>query len=233
MSKPAALQRDLRIVGAASLAAGEIVGRFAREIDARFRALEDRLGALSLVPGPVGPPGLPGERGGSGEPGPRGEKGDQGPPGVNGLNGRDGERGTEGRQGPIGPEGPMGSPGAEGRPGAPGEPGKPGSDGRAWMPCGTFDPEAVYHAFDVVQHDGGAWLAKHDEPGPIAGPGWQMIVSRGRAGKPGEAGAQGPSGPPGAAGRDGVGIEDIVKSDDGLRLVFVLSNGKSCEVELG
>jgi hypothetical protein len=129
----------------------------------------------------------------------------------------------------------MGLPGSPGPPGAPGEPGKPGPDGRSWIPAGTWSAEAAYHALDVVQHDGGAWLAKYDEPGEIAGPGWQLIVSRGRAGKPGEPGRQGPEGAEGPAGRDGkdgAELVEVVRSDDGSRLIYVLSNGKHVEAEL-
>lgn len=194
MSGPA-LQRDLLLVEAAAKAAGELVGRFAREMDGRFKALEERLATLSLTPGP---PGLKGEPG---------QTGKEGPPGA------------AGSPGLVGPSGEKGATGEKG------EPGKPGSDGRAWVPCGTFDQAAVYHALDVVQHDGGAWLAKHDEPGPIGGAGWQLICSRGRAGKPGEPGAKGE---PGGEGPEGVGITDIVKSDGGT--VFVLTNGKHYEI---
>jgi hypothetical protein len=82
----------------------------------------------------------------------------------------------------------------EGPPGKDGEPGKTGPPGAGWVPKGTWTPGTPYAALDVVQHDGGAWLALRDEPGPIGEDGWQMIVSRGRAGKPGEEGKPGPAG---------------------------------------
>lgn len=192
------LHRDLLIVEAAATAAGQIVGRLAREMDAKFKALEDRLSAISLMPGPPGPAGDPGKNG------------KDGPPGADGL------------------PGPMGATGEPGAAGEPGLPGRDGSDAKAWTPCGTFDPEARYHALDVVQHDGGAWLAKIDEPGAIGGAGWQMICMRGRAGKQGEQGARGGLG---ERGPEGVGIQDIVKSDDGAGLIFLMSDGARLEIE--
>jgi hypothetical protein len=82
----------------------------------------------------------------------------------------------------------------EGPPGKDGEPGKEGPPGAGWLPRGTWTPGTSYAALDVVQHDGGAWLALRDDPGPIGEDGWQMIVSRGRAGKPGDEGKPGPAG---------------------------------------
>jgi hypothetical protein len=199
MSSPA-LQRDLILVEAASKAAGQLVGRFAREMDARFKALEDRLATLALTPGPQG------------------------------LKGDPGETGKEGPSGPAGDPGVDGAPGLAGAAGEAGLPGKDGSDGKSWVPCGTFDPETRYHALDVVQHDGGAWLARHDDPGSIGDAGWQMICSRGRVGKQGDAGVRGGPGP---QGPEGAGIQDIVKSDDGRGLVFLLSDGRHWEIDLG
>lgn len=81
-----------------------------------------------------------------------------------------------------------------GPPGKDGETGQAGPPGAGWLPKGTWIPGQCYAALDVVQHDGGAWLALKDDPGAIGGDGWQMIVSRGRAGKPGEEGKPGPAG---------------------------------------
>jgi hypothetical protein len=191
-----ALQRDLAIVEAAAKTAGELVGRFAREIDGRLKALEERIATLTLTPGPQGLKGEPGETG---------------PPGAAGL------------------QGVMGVPGEPGAAGESGARGENGSDGRSWVPCGTFDPDAAYHALDVVQHDGGAWLAKHDDPGAIGGSGWQLICSRGRAGKAGEQGQRGEAGSQGAAG---VGIADVVKSDDAGSVILILTDGRHCEIAL-
>lgn len=195
-----ALQRDLLILDAVTKAAGELLGVFAREMDLRLAGFEARLSELAARSSIAGPPGPPGEPGA------------QGLPGLPGLPGE------------AGPTGPRGEQGLQGETGATGE---RGADGKAWVSRGTFDPHALYNALDVVQHDGGAWLARRDEPGAIAGPGWQLICSRGKPGKPGE---QGSAGPPGPAGDQGVGIADVVKSDDGL--VFVLSDGRHVEVEI-
>lgn len=197
-----ALQRDLLILDAVTKAAGEIIGALAREVDGKLAGFEARLSELAgrqSLPGPQGPPG---------------ERGDPGPAGI------PGEPGKAGEPGPRGETGPQGETGAAG---------DPGPIGKAWIPCGTFNPDAPYQALDVVQHDGGAWLARQDDPGPIPGDGWQMICSRGSRGKPGD---PGPKGAAGERGPEGIGIADIIKSDDGTRLVFVLTDERTIAVDM-
>lgn len=50
---------------------------------------------------------------------------------------------------------------------------------------GTFSLAAAYREGDVVALNGGSFAAKRDDPGPCPGPGWQLLVARGKAGRPG------------------------------------------------
>lgn len=224
--------RDLYIVEAAAKSAGDLVGRFAREADARFKALEARLESLTLTPGPKGDRGENGRDGAPGPQGPQGDMGPVGPQGAAGEPGAPGENGRDGAPGPQGIPGEAGLPGPQGAAGEAGEPGKAGLNGKQWTPRGTWDAETEYRGFDVVAHEGGAWLALDDAPGGIGGPGWQLIVSRGRAGRPGEAGREGPAGPPGSPGRAGAELVEVVRSDDGSKLVYVMSDGRHVEADL-
>jgi hypothetical protein len=69
-----------------------------------------------------------------------------------------------------------------------------------------------------VAHDGGSWLALHDEPGPLPGAGWAQLTMRGQRGKPGDKGERGPPGP------EGRGISDFAVNEDGDALVIELSD---------
>jgi Collagen triple helix repeat (20 copies) len=189
-------QRDLVIVDAVAREAGELVarlaGELARDVDRRIKALEERIAAIVLTPGPPGPPG------------PIGETGKEGPPGPAGLHGI---------QGPPGEKGAAGEPGIAGR---------DGSEGKAWAPAGTWSGENKYHALDVVIFKGSGWVAKVDDPGEIPGSGWQMFAQKGTSGPPGDPGWPGPP------GKDGIGVEELVKTDDG-RIVLVLTDGRQVE----
>jgi hypothetical protein len=163
MNKLALAQRDLLIVDAVAQEAGALIGRaaseMAREMDQRFKALEERIAALPLKEGPPG---------------------------------KDGETGKEGPPGP------------------------------GWVPKGTWMAGQAYAALDVVVWKGSGWVAMVDNPGEIPGPGWQMFAQKGSGGPQGERGQQGP------AGKDGIGIEALVKTDDG-RTVLVLTDGRQVE----
>jgi hypothetical protein len=139
-----------------------------------------------------------------------------------GPQGPAGETGKEGPPGPAGVQGIQGPPGEKGAAGEPGIPGRDGSDGKAWVPAGTWSGETKYQALDVVVWKGSGWVAKIDDPGEIPGPGWQMIAQKGSSGPQGERGLPGPK------GKDGVGLEELVKGDDG-RLIWVLTDGRQVE----
>jgi hypothetical protein len=56
---------------------------------------------------------------------------------------------------------------------------------------GTFDPDALYLANDIIALNGSSFIAMKDRPGSCPGPDWQLLAS---AGKRGERGARGPQG---------------------------------------
>ena len=71
---------------------------------------------------------------------------------------------------------------------------------------GAFDPtpEIAYRAFDVVMHNGSAWVAIEDHPGECPGPSWKLIASAGKRGSPGRRGEPGSVGPKGERGEPGL-----------------------------
>jgi hypothetical protein len=77
---------------------------------------------------------------------------------------------------------------------------------------GTFDSSATYCLNDLVAHNGGSWVAKKDNPGPIPSENWQLVASQGKRGVQGERGPAGPAGIPptfmgATVGRRGMEIE--------------------------
>ena len=69
-----------------------------------------------------------------------------------------------------------------------------GADGASFKICGTWDTNKQYKTLNVVILNGGAFVAKWDNPGSCPGDGWQMMASQGKQGKPGEPGKIGPKG---------------------------------------
>jgi hypothetical protein len=70
--------------------------------------------------------------------------------------------------------------------------GREGIDGLSPMVRGTFDPNETYSRLDIVAFNKGSFIARHDEPGPCPGGGWQLIAAEGARG---EKGSPGPSVP--------------------------------------
>lgn len=99
-----------------------------------------------------------------------------------------------------------------------------GKDGGSPAVRGTYDPEGVYCHLDIVALDGGSFIAKRDKPGPCPGDGWQLLVTRGKPGKPGEPGKKGdPSKIPGPPGAVIVGWKNDVR---GYLAIPVMSDGE-------
>jgi len=74
--------------------------------------------------------------------------------------------------------------------------GRDGKDGRSPKVRGTFSHDVHdYSDLDIVALGGAAFIARHDNPGPCPGPGWQLISSQGKRGNIGERGPRGPAGP--------------------------------------
>jgi hypothetical protein len=59
---------------------------------------------------------------------------------------------------------------------------------------GTFDPDALYLANDIVAFNGSSFVALKDRPGGCPGDGWQLLASSGKRGPRGERGFMGPTG---------------------------------------
>lgn len=97
--------------------------------------------------------------------------------------------------------------------------GRNGDDGRSFTIRGTYAETNEYSALDVVSLNGGAFVAKADDPGPCPGAGWQLMASQGKAGKPGERGMpgrgdRGEAGPPVVAMHaNGEGLLTLVNAD--------------------
>ena len=75
-----------------------------------------------------------------------------------------------------------------------------GRDARSPRVRGTFNADAQYNELDIVAHGSGSFIARHDNPGPCPGDGWESLSlsgEKGAAGPRGEKGAKGEQGPPG------------------------------------
>lgn len=201
--------------------------------------------------GDTGPQGLPGERGPAGEAGPQGERGEPGPAG------QQGERGEQGPAGERGAEGAPGKlpavaewvdrvhreaevvthAGAVYQ--ALRDTGKApphddwrcivpaARDGRSINPRSTWSADETYAALDVVTLDGGAFVARQNDPGPCPGQGWMLLVQRGKAGKPGLPGAPGAPGK-GLKGDAGPAVTGIEIDHTGM---VTLTNADGSTVE--
>lgn len=203
----------------------ELEAKLTAKIDARLAELKD--GAPG-EPGPIGPPGP------AGEPGPQGERGEPGPAGAQGPQG---ERGADGAPGKL-PRvaawedriyreaevvtlaGAVYQAARDTGKAPPHEDwvcivtaGRDGADGRSLNPRATWSPEEAYSRLDIVALDGGAFVARRDDPGPCPGDGWQLIAMRGKPGRPGERGERGEAG---KGGVPGPGVVSIDIDDSGM-----------------
>jgi len=79
----------------------------------------------------------------------------------------------------------------------------PGRDAVTPAVRGTYRDGEAYRQLDIVALNGSSFIARHDDPGPCPGDGWQLIASAGRAGKPGIRGERGEPGPRGERGLPG------------------------------
>lgn len=92
--------------------------------------------------------------------------------------------------------------------------------------CGTYDPGKTYRRLNIVALNGGAFMAKSDDPGECPGEGWQVIAMRGKPGQPG----QSIKGDPGRGikGEPGPAVVSLHVDGDGL---LTLTNGDGTSVE--
>jgi hypothetical protein len=76
--------------------------------------------------------------------------------------------------------------------------GRDGKDAFNFRIEGTYDPDAKYRRLSIVMLNGSSFVARHDDPGPCPGDGWQLFTSvgkRGQQGPKGERGERGLTGP--------------------------------------
>ncbi len=106
--------------------------------------------------------------------------------------------------------------------------GRNGIDGRSFEVMGTYKADGEYRALNVVALNGGAFVAKRDEPGLCPGDGWQLIAGQGKQGKPGD---RGPSGPKGDRGGSGPAVTGLEVDSDGL-LRVKNADGSVVDVDL-
>jgi len=99
-----------------------------------------------------------------------------------------------------------------------------GRDGRSLKILGTWSAEETYGELDVVTLNGGAFVARCDDPGPCPGAGWQLMAAQGKRGAPGERGV----GERGEPGRAGPPVVAASINDQGL---LTLVNGDGSTVE--
>lgn len=214
---------------------GARAGRLEREANLRLAAMEAEFGrraaelelkAASLKDGERGQDGLPGP------PGERGEKGMDGAPGLDGAPGAPGKLpvvhvwsdGVHYEGDVVTHDGGLWQASCDTGRAPPHQDwiclaraGRDGENGASFRVRGTWDAAADYDALDVVVLNGGAFVAKRNNPGSCPGDGWQLMASQGKQGKPGERGPQGPKGDRGAAvvamSVDDQGVITLVNSD--------------------
>lgn len=199
------------------------------------------LRTLARTPGPEGKRGPVGEKGDKGDRGEVGKDGPAGHPGKDGIDGEKGERGQKGEPGRNGTlpivevwkadqihyegsvvthDGGTWQARCDTGRAPPHEDwaclarsGRDGMDGASFKICGTWDVTKQYGALNVAILNGGAFVAKKDNPGPCPGDDWQIMASQGKQGKPGEKGATGPRG---ERGDPGVSVIGMSVDDEGL-----------------
>jgi hypothetical protein len=99
--------------------------------------------------------------------------------------------------------------------------GRDGMDGASFEIRGTWDANTRYGGLNVVVLNGGAFVAKRNDPGPCPGDGWQLMASQGKAGKSGE---RGPPGPKGERGPPGPAVIAMTVDEEGM-VTLVNSDG--------
>ena len=200
------------------------------------------------IKGERGDRGERGERGLQGEAGKMGLRGEPGQSGARGESGQPGERGERGPMGIL-PRVKIWEPGVhyagnvvtaggatyqalQDTAAQPGESkdwaclARAGVDGRSVEIRGLFDPEAEYRRLDIVALNGGSFIAKADNPGLCPGPGWQLMVSQGKAGQRGERGLTGEKGARGEPGMPAAVIEKWQIDRDRYVAVPIMSDGR-------
>jgi hypothetical protein len=95
--------------------------------------------------------------------------------------------------------------------------------------CSTWSVDAKYRVLDVVARDGGAYIARKDDPGTCPGADWQAITlpgKRGPQGHPGERGEHGEKGGRGPPGQSAPFIVSWIVERASYSAIPILSDGK-------
>ena len=101
----------------------------------------------------------------------------------------------------------------------------PGRDAVTPAVRGTYRDGEAYRQLDIVALNGSSFIARHDDPGPCPGDGWQLIASAGRVGKPGIRGERGEPGLRGERGPPGLNIESWKLEPERYLLTPILQGG--------
>jgi hypothetical protein len=100
-----------------------------------------------------------------------------------------------------------------------------GREARTPKVCGTYREGETFSYLDIVALNGSAFIARWDDPGQCPGDGWQLLVSAGRAGKPGPKGERGDPGPRGLPGQVGPTIRGWQIDRESYRATPLMSDG--------
>jgi hypothetical protein len=105
----------------------------------------------------------------------------------------------------------------------------PGRDAASPTIRGTHREDETYRHLDIVALNGSSFIARHDDPGPCPGDGWQLIASAGKTGKPGPKGDRGERGERGSSGASIVRGEIDRKS---FTLTLIQSDGSELPISV-
>jgi hypothetical protein len=101
----------------------------------------------------------------------------------------------------------------------------PGRDAVMPVVKGTYREGETYSQLDIVALNGSGFIARHDDPGPCPGDGWQLMSSAGRVGKPGIRGERGEPGLRGERGPPSLNIVSWKLDPERYLLTPVLQGG--------
>ena len=93
-------------------------------------------------------------------------------------------------------------------------------------PRGLWNKDEKYRRLDIVTCDGGAFVARRDDPGACPGSDWAMLSMRGPKGEKGDVGLRGETGPPGSIGPRGRTISGWRIDEKRLCVYPVMDDGK-------
>jgi hypothetical protein len=105
--------------------------------------------------------------------------------------------------------------------------GHDGCDGLTLNLRGRFEAYKKYQRLDVIEFDGGSFVALHDDPGIPGDPGWQLLCHRGNRGPAGDVGPRGRKGERGARGEAMPTIVSWTIDRTHYRAVPTMSNGQA------